>query len=277
MKFSRQEIVEYALLNNLKWREDSSNASDKYLRNKIRHKIIPLLKDLNPNFLDSFKKTQNYLQESQTMVEDATILIYQQIAKEFGDDIHFDLLKLKTLPNCKSYLYQWLQEFGFSAWSDIYDLVDSQSGKIIYSNHYQLLKNRNYLILSSISETDKEVYFIEKNQLEVKIPINLSFCQVSDISNTNQNAIFVDTEKLTFPLIIRKWKIGDSFQPFGMNGNSKKVSKFFKDEKLSILEKQNTWILESDNQIVWIIDLRQDERFRIDMKTKYKLQITHFI
>ncbi len=277
LKFSRQEIEEYAILNNLKWREDSSNASDKYLRNKIRHKIIPLLKDLNPNFLESFQKTQNYLQESQTMVEDAIILIYQQIAKEFGDDIHFDLLKLKTLPNYKSYLYQWLQEFGFSAWSDIYDLVDSQSGKIIYSNHYQLLKNRNYLILSSISETDKEVYFIEKNQLEVKIPINLSFCQVSDISNTNQNAIFVDTEKLTFPLIIRKWKIGDSFQPFGMNGNSKKVSKFFKDEKLSILEKQNTWILESDNQIVWIIDLRQDERFKIDMKTKYKLQITHFI
>lgn len=277
LMISRQEIEEYAILNNLKWREDSSNASDKYLRNKIRHKIIPLLKDINPDFLDSFQKTQNYLQESQIMVEDATILIYQQIAKEFGEDIHFDLIKLKTLPNFKSYLYQWLKEFGFSAWNDIYDLVESQSGKIIYSNNYQLLKNRNYLILSSITQPQNEVYSIEKNQLEVKIPLNLSFCQVSDISNTDQNTIFVDAEKLSFPLIIRKWNIGDSFQPFGMNGKSKKVSKFFKDEKLSILEKQNIWILESDNQIVWIIDLRQDERFRIDINTKYKLQITHFI
>ncbi len=272
--FSRHEIEEYAKENNIKWREDSSNASDKYLRNKIRHNIIPQLKELNDNFLESFQKTQNYLQESQTMVEDATIMIYQQVAKEVDNDIHFDLLKLKTLPNYKSYLYQWLQEFGFSAWNDIYDLVDSQSGKIIYSNEYQLLKNRNHLILSPISETENEVYFIEKNQLEVKIPINLSICQVQDISNTNQNAIFVDAKKLTFPLQIRKWCEGDNFQPFGMNGSSKKVSKFFKDEKLSVLEKQNIWILTSDNHIVWIIGLRQDERFKIENTTKQILQIT---
>ncbi len=277
LTFSRQEIENYAKENDIKWREDSSNASDKYLRNKIRHNIIPQLKELNENFLESFLKTQKYLKESQTMVEDATIMIYQQVAKEVGDDIHFDLLKLKTLPNFRSYLYEWLQEFGFSAWNDIYDLVDSQSGKVIYSNDYQLLKNRNYLILSPISEYDDEVYFIEKNQLEVKIPINLSICQVDAISNTNQNTIFVDAEKLSFPLQIKKWNEGDSFQPFGMNGSSKKVSKFFKDEKLSILEKQKIWILISDNQIVWIIGLRQDERFKIENSTKNKLQITHII
>ncbi len=273
--FSRQEIENYANENNIKWREDSSNASDKYLRNKIRHNLIPELKELNPYFLESFKKTQIYLQESQTMVEDAAIMIYQQVAKEVGKEIHFDLLKLKTLSNFKSYLYQWLQEFGFSAWNDIYDLVDSQSGKIIYSNDYQLLKNRNYFILSPISETENEVYFIEKNQLEVKIPINLSICQVQDISNTNLNTIFVDAEKLSFPITIRKWNEGDSFQPFGMNGKSKKISKFYKDEKLSVLEKQNIWILISDNQIVWIIGLRQDERFKIENTTKQILQITH--
>jgi tRNA(Ile)-lysidine synthase len=275
LTFSRQEIENYGKENNIKWREDSSNASDKYLRNKIRHNIIPLLKELNPNFLESFQKTQNYLQESRIMVEDATIMIYQQVAKEVGNNIHFDLLKLKTLPNYKSYLYQWLQEFGFSAWNDIYDLVDSQSGKIIYSNDYQLLKNRNHFILSPISKLDNEVYFVEKNQLEVKIPIKLLFCQVQDISITNQNSIFVDADKLSFPLTIRKWNEGDSFQPFGMNGNSKKVSKFFKDVKLSVLEKQNIWILASDNQVVWIIGLRQDERFKIENTTKQILQITH--
>ncbi len=273
--FSRQEIEDYAKNKNIKWREDSSNASDKYLRNKIRHKIIPQLKELNENFLQTFQKTQIYLQESQTMVEDATIMIYQQVAKEVGDNIHFDLIKLKTLTNFRSYLYQWLQEFGFSAWNDIYDLVDSQSGKIIYSNKYQLLKNRNHFILSLISENENRVYFIKKNQLEVKIPINLSICQVSEISNTNQNTIFVDAEKLSFPLQIKKWNEGDNFQPFGMNGSSKKVSKFFKDEKLSILEKQKIWILTSDNQIVWIIGWRQDERFRIKNTTKQILQITH--
>ena len=277
LTFSRQEIENFAKENNIKWREDSSNASDKYLRNKIRHTIIPRLKELNENFLESFQKTQIYLQESQIMVEDATIMIYQQVAKEVGEEIHFDLLKLKTLPNFKSYLYQWLLEFGFSAWNDIYDLVDAQSGKIIYSNGYKLLKNRNHFILSPISKNDNEIYFIEKNQLEVKIPLNLSICQVLDISNTNQNTIFVDAEKLSFPLTIRKWNKGDGFQPFGMNGNSKKVSKFFKDEKLSVLEKQNIWILLSDNQIVWIIGLRQDERFKIETTTKNIFQITHIL
>lgn len=271
---SRQEIENYANENNLKWREDSSNASDNYLRNKIRHQIIPSLKQINPNFLDSIQKTQSYLQEAQAMVDDAAIMIYQQVAKEAGDEIYFDLLKLKTLPNFKSYLYQWLQEFGFSAWNDIYDLIDANSGKVIYSDDYQLLKNRNHFILAPILIDKKEVFFIDKNQLEVKIPINLSICKVNDICDTSNSTIFVDEDKLSFPLEIRKWNQGESFQPFGMNGKSKKVSKIFKDEKLSILEKQQIWILTSDNQIVWIIDLRQDERFKIENTTLNKLQIT---
>ena len=273
LTFSRQEIKDYANNNKIVWREDSSNASDKYLRNKIRHNLIPVLKDLNPDFLKTFQKTQNFLQESQSMVEDATIMIYQQVAKEFDNEIHFDLSKLKTLPNYKSYLYQWLQEFGFSAWQDIYDLIDAQSGKIVYSIDYQILKNRNYLIVSTINEKQNEVFFIQNNQLEVKFPINLSISKVSDISEVSKLTIFVDQDKLTFPLTIRKWKQGDNFQPFGMNKKSKKVSKFFKDEKLSILEKDKTWILLSDNQIVWIIGLRQDERFRIDKLTKNILKI----
>lgn len=274
--FSRQEIEDYAKQNQIKWREDSSNASDKYLRNKIRHHLVPFLKDLNPNFLKSFQKTQSYLQESQVMVEDASIMIYQQVAKEFGNEIHFDLKKLQQLPNYKSYLHEWLQEFGFTAWKDIYGLVDGQTGKQIFSKDYNLLKNRDFLILTpinSVNDLEKE-FWLEKNQLEVKVPLKLSVCKVADISEVSNRSIFVDEDKLLFPLEIKKWKEGDNFQPFGMNGKSKKVSKFFKDEKLSILEKENIWILTSDNQIVWIIGMRQDERFKIENTTKNKLQIT---
>ena len=274
--FSRQEIEDYANKNNIKWREDSSNSSDKYLRNKIRHHLVPLLKNLNPNFLESFQKTQIYLQESQVMVEDATVMIYQQVAKEFGNEIHFDLKKLQQLPNYKSYLYEWLQEFGFTAWNDIYDLVDGQTGKQIFSREYNLLKNRDFLILTPINYVNnlEQQFWIDKNQLEVKVPLKLSFCKVADILQVSNRTIFVDEDKLLFPLEIRKWNKGDNFLPFGMNGKSKKVSKFFKDEKLSILEKENIWILTSDNQIVWIIGMRQDERFKIENTTKNKLQIT---
>ncbi|MDD5150047.1 MAG: tRNA lysidine(34) synthetase TilS [Flavobacterium sp.] len=272
--FSRQEIENYAKTNTIEWREDSSNASDKYLRNKIRHNLVPVLKELNPDFLSTFQKTQNYLQESQTMVEDASIMVYQQVAKEIGDNIHFDLDQLKKLPNYKSYLYHWLNEFGFSAWDDIYDLVESQSGKLVFSDGFRLLKNRNFLILSPLkSINENEEYFIEKKQKEVKIPINLSFCNIDDISIESNSTIFVNEDKLQFPLVLRHWIEGDVFQPFGMEGKSKKVSKFFKDEKLSLIEKENTWLLCSGNQIVWIIGIRQDERFKIENSTKNILKI----
>ena len=272
--FSRQEIEQYAKEDNIDWREDSSNALDKYLRNKIRHNLIPILKELNTDFLSSFHKTQVYLQESKTMVEDASIMVYQQVAKEIGEDIHFDLNKLQQLPNYKSYLYQWLREFGFSAWDDIYDLVESQSGKQVFSNEFRLLKNRGFLILSPINiEDKKEEYYIFKDQKEIDSPLNLSFSKVADIGIGSNRAIFVDEDKLHFPLVLRRWKEGDSFQPFGMEGKSKKVSKIFKDEKLSLIDKENTWLLCSDDTIVWIIGIRQDERFKIEKTTKNRIQI----
>jgi len=272
--FSRQEIENYAKENNVEWREDSSNASDKYMRNKIRHHLVPVLKDLNPDFLSSFQKTQIYLQETKTMAEDAAIMVYQQVAKEQGNQIHFDLNQLKKLPNFKSYFYHWLKEFGFSAWEDIYDLVESQSGKQVFSNEFRLLKNRDFLILSPINHSDeREEYYIEKNQKEVNFPLNLSFCKVADISLVPNTTIFVDEDKLQFPLVLRRWMEGESFRPFGMGGKSKKVSKFFKDEKLSLIEKENSWLLCSGNQIVWIVGVRQDERYKIENTTKNILKI----
>ena len=272
--FSRSEIEQYAKENTIEWREDSSNATDKYLRNNIRHNLVPILKDLNPDFLSSFQKTQNYLQESKAMVDDASFLVYQEVAKEKGTEIYFDINQLKKLPNYKSYLYHWFNGFGFLAWSDIYDLIDGQSGKQVFSEEFRLLKNRDFLILSPINEEDDNgVYFIHKNQKEINIPLKLSFSKESVISLLQNTTIFVDEDKLWYPLVLRRWKDGDVFQPFGMDGKSKKVSKFFKDEKLSLIEKEKTWLLCSDNEIVWIVGLRQDERFKIKSTTNNILKI----
>jgi tRNA(Ile)-lysidine synthase len=272
--FSREEIANYANENGIKWREDSSNASDKYLRNKIRHDLVPLLKELNPRFIASFQKTQSFLQESQQMVEDASIMVYQQVAKQEEDEIRFDLNQLKKLPNYRSYLYQWLHEFGFLAWNDVYDLVDSQSGKQVFSPNFRLLKDRDFLILLPINtEIEVQEYFIDKNTEEVNVPLNLSFCKVNDTSSPLNTAIFVDRDRLEFPLALCRWKKGDYFQPFGMGGKSKKVSKLFKDEKLSLIEKENIWILWSGETIVWVVGIRQDERFRICDTTQNILKI----
>ena len=274
LAFSQQEIEDYAKLNNIQWREDSSNASDKYVRNKIRHHLVPMLKELNSNFISSFQKTQNYLQEAKDMVDDAAIIVYQQVATQEDENISFDLNKLKKLPNYKSYLYQWLNEFGFTAWNDIYDLVESQSGKYVFSSEYRLLKDRETLILSPVDfSVEKQEYFIDANQTVVNVPLNITFSPVADRTIVSNKTIFVDSNKLQYPLLLRRWNEGDQFQPFGMDGKSKKISKFFKDEKLSLLEKENTWLLCSNNRIVWIVGHRQDERFKIENTTKDILKI----
>ena len=273
LPFSRAAIEEYAKANNLQWREDSSNASDKYLRNQIRHHLVPMLKELNPDFLKVFGMTQEYLQQAQELVSDAASMVYQQVAREEEDTIYFDLKQLLRLPNYASYLYQWLKEYGFSAWDDIYNLVDSQSGKQVFSSEYRLLKDRDFFILSPIQEPEKELYFIEKNQDKVKIPLKLQFCKVADINKADSSAIFVDESKLSYPLVLRKWQEGDFFYPLGMKGKSKKVSKFFKDEKMALLDKENTWLLCSNEAIVWVIGMRADERFKVENITNTILKI----
>ena len=273
LPFSRAAIEEYAKANNLQWREDSSNASDKYLRNQIRHHLVPILKELNPDFLKAFGMTQEYLQQAQELVADAASMVYQQVAREEGNTVYFDLKQLLRLPNYASYLYQWLKEYGFSAWDDIYNLVDSQSGKQVFSSEYRLLKDRDFFILSPIQESEKEIYFIEKNQDKVKIPLKLQFCKVADINKADSSAIFVDESKLSYPLVLRKWQEGDFFYPLGMKGKSKKVSKFFKDEKMALLDKENTWLLCSNDAIVWVIGMRADERFKVENITNTILKI----
>ena len=270
--FSRNEMEQYAQENKVSWREDSSNVSDKYIRNKIRHHIVPLLKDLNPNFLESFKKTQTYLQDSQVMVEDATIMIYQQVAKEIEDTVHFNIKKLKQLANYKSYLYQFLKEYGFFAWEDIYKLVDAPTGKLVLSDEYRLIKNRDFLILSPKKNADEETFLIEKNQKEVNFPLNMLFTIENAISETDSGSIFVDQDLLQYPLTVRKWQENDVFYPFGMVGK-KKLSKFFKDEKMSMIDKENCWLLCSQNDIVWVVNKRLDNRFKVTENTKTILKI----
>ena len=274
LSFSRQQMEEYASVNKLKWREDSSNASDKYLRNKIRHHLVPLLKELNPNFISSFEKTQSFLSEAQELVDDAAIMVYQQVAREEGEDIYFDLARLLQLPNYSSYLYQWLKEFGFTAWDDIYELVNSQSGKQVVAPYFRLIKDRDCLILSPLaSQENQQEFEIESLESKVKFPLNLVFSTVSKIGVASNSTIFVDQDKLVFPLTLRHWNEGDVFQPFGMEGKSKKVSKLFKDEKLSLIDKEKVWLLCSNNQVVWVVGIRQDERFKIDPNSKNLLKI----
>jgi tRNA(Ile)-lysidine synthase len=272
LPFSRKEIEDYVSENKLQWREDSSNASDKYLRNKIRHHIVPVFKEINESFLQSFQNTLDHLNQEQSLVNDAVQMVYEKVVSEEKEQLEINISALLQYKNYKAYLYQWLHKYGFTAWNDIYNLIESQSGKQILSKKYILLKDRDFLILSSKETTDFDEISINSITEKPNFPLKLSLCNLSDISNQLKSVIFVDENKIQFPLTIRKWKEGDYFYPSGMQGK-KKVSKYFKDEKFTLFQKQDTWILESNNQIVWIIGHRADERFKTEKTTQTTIKI----
>jgi tRNA(Ile)-lysidine synthase len=274
LPFTRDEIEAYAKENNIHWREDSSNASDKYMRNKLRHDVVPVLKSLNPSFMESFGQTLEHLQQAQSLVQDASVLVYRQVVSEVNNQKHININELMRLPNYKAYLYQWFSPFGFTAWDDVYNLTFAQPGKQVLSGGYRLLKDRNVLILEPQKETDNRIYEVLEGQQETDVPVRLKLAPVDKVLKTSgSNIIYVDAERLKFPLFVRKWQEGDYFYPLGMKGQKKKVSKYFKDEKMSLSEKEDTWLLCSENQIVWIIGKRADERYRTNQQTTHKLKI----
>ena len=274
LPFSRKEIENYVSENKLQWREDSSNTSDKYLRNKIRHHVIPVFKEINESFLQSFQNTLDHLNQEQSLVNDAVQMVYDIVVSEDNEQLKINISALLQYENYRAYLYKWLNKYGFLAWNDVYNLIEAQSGKQIFSEKYILLKDRDFLILSKKETTNFEEIIIHSITEKPNFPLKLTLCNQSDIFNQMKNVIFVEENKIQFPLTIRKWKEGDYFYPSGMQGK-KKVSKYFKDEKFTLFQKQDTWILESNNKIVWIIGHRADERFKVENTTQTIIQITY--
>lgn len=275
LDFTRVEIEGYARNTALKWREDSSNDSTKYLRNKIRKEVVPKLLELNPQLLDSFNKTRKNLLQSSVLIEDYISALFPRIAKEEDFGYSFKIKLLKTIPNLRAVLYELFRSFGFTEWNDVYDLLDAQPGKIVYSGSHRLIKDRENLLLTILPPKNDMIYHIQQDEEVVMLSIGtFQFEEVEEIADEDKKHIYLDPEKLDFPLTIRRWQIGDSFFPFGMEGK-KKLSKFFKDEKLSLPEKENCWLLCSKNRIVWVIGYRADRRFAVDNTTKKILRLTY--
>jgi tRNA(Ile)-lysidine synthase len=278
LNFSRADIEKYAKEKDVEWREDASNASNKYLRNGLRHNVIPKLKELQPQLLKNFKKTRDYLKQTQQFIFDVTQKEFYEVVTKDSGKLKIDIKKLLQLHNYQGYLYFWLSKYEFSAWNDVYSLVYAQLGKQVFAPNYTLLKDRDFLILYENGTYEKgvfevEKYTVKKSDKEIVKPMKMTFTEVDFIPKTNKNTIVIDEDKLVYPLVIRKFCEGDYFYPFGMRGK-KKLSKYFKDEKISLIEKSYIWLLCSKNEIVWIINHRMDDRYKVTDKTKSIIEIT---
>ena len=273
LKFSREEVVTYAKENKLAWREDASNEDVKYLRNKIRHTIVPRLKELHPTFLENFLRTQEYLLDTLKINLNHIQNLKRQLFIKEDNQEKVSTAALLNLQPTKSYLFHFFKEYGFTQWDDIYGLLRANSGKEVHSPTHRLLKDREYLMLRRITPEVETVYRISEGQVIINEPIPMKIEEIDQMEKFSQNILYVDKEKLKYPLIIRKREKGDYFYPLGMRGK-KKVSKFFKDEKLDSFSKENQWLLCSENHVVWIIGKRADDRFKITETTKNIVKIS---
>ncbi|MGB5205390.1 tRNA lysidine(34) synthetase TilS [Eudoraea sp.] len=271
--FSRAQIMQFAEIKNISWREDHSNLDKKYLRNKIREDVIPRLRELHPGFLGNYEATRANLEGSAALLENYLAGIKQELFQQEDDLIRIPINALLKLDPIKVYMYELFHQYGFKEWNDVAGLLTATSGKEIYSQTHRLLKDRQYLLLQPLHPSTVEKYKIDAASGTITKPINMKIDEVKAMGEQSKRILYVDKETLNHKLSIRKWEKGDYFYPFGMNG-TKKVSKFYKDEKLDLISKEKQWLLCSGDAIVWIIGRRGDDRFKVTPKTKNILRFT---
>lgn len=271
----RSDILEYLKVRHIGFVEDSTNKEDIYIRNKIRLNVIPLLKTINPSVVQAIQKTSENLYHTENIFN---AYIEKAKRKVFSDNkININALLKQKEP--KTILFEILFPYGFNSPTidNIFDSINSQSGKIFYTDSYQLIKDREVFILEPINDQTDKVYTLFEHETSILEPLKMtleSFRKTSSFHlEQDPTIIYLDKDKLIFPLIIRKWKYGDKFIPFGMKGH-KKVSDYFTDRKFSLVDKNNTWLLCSGDNISWIIGERIDDRFKITNTTIEILKIT---
>ena len=277
LSFTRKEILDYAKTQNLKWREDQSNASDNYLRNVIRHHLLPFFEKRNDNLHARFDTTLNHMNRQHQLLEDYLQMAFKHVVEESDNSYKIHLQKLQEFPHPKNLLTEWLKDFQFSDWDSIYDLIEAQVGKYVSSPTHRLVKERGFLELFVLEEPEDEQLKISLDNLPKDISFkagHLSLEVEDNFKKTVKNTAFISKDLLKTDLLLRPYKIGDYFCPLGMQG-SRKLSDFLKDEKLSTLEKSKVWVLTHNDDIIWVINYRIDDRYKITDNTTECLKITY--
>lgn len=276
---TRKQIAKYADENNLDWVEDSSNLTDKYTRNFFRHNIIPAVEE-------HFTNTKQNLLENMGRFRDIEVLYHQSIElhkkkllEYKGNEIHIPVLKLQQSQPLDTILWEILKPYNFHAKQieEVKKLFDAGNSSYVQSSTHRIIKNRNWFIIAPNNHTTADHILIEEKDKQIKFQngvlefekLSIVNCQLSTANSIAQ----LDARHIDYPLLLRKWKQGDYFYPLGMQ-KKKKLSRFFVDQKLSAIAKENAWVLEMNKKIIWIIGYRIDDRFKITALTKEVLKIS---
>lgn len=275
---TRDEIEAFQRTYDLAYREDSSNASDKYIRNKIRHNLIPLISEINPGFQAGFEDRLRVLSDLEDVYDRRFRSLARELFLQRDDGVYIPIARLRQLKARRSILFEYLRSYGFNAAQvdDMLGALDSDSGRQFLSGQARIIKDRRFFILTDLSKNNSPILIENTDQLVAlgafTLQLSTSRAQDAVIQKDRMHA-YLDLDRLAFPLLLRPWRQGDYFYPFGMKLKKKKVSKYFKDRKLALHQKEAVWILESGQRIVWIVGEQIDERFRVTDATSTVLHI----
>jgi len=263
LDFSKDEIYDFAKENQIEFREDKSNQKTDYLRNKIRHNIVPELEKINSDFLTNFSKSINYIHQAKDFINQS-VDDKIKILKINSDENQIIIDKQKFSKESELIRYEILKRFGFNDENEMQKVLTAQTGSSFFNSEYQLIINRNELIFSCKAEVgnqkSEDSLILEIVGNKIVIPEEIKN-EIQELGNCFWK---IDIQKVQLPLKLRRKQEGDLFFPIGMIGK-KKISKFFKDEKLSILAKQKIWLLcDADERILGVLPFRQDGRFSSD-------------
>ena len=279
---TRKEILEYAQRKHIAYREDSSNLTTKYLRNKIRLGLIPRIREINPRFPFIMHQNIARLTAAQQFIDGAIDNIYKNIIEEKGGIYTLHIDGIEHVASREFVIYEILNSrFGFKG--DTVDglcktLASETSGKRFYSRSNVAYIDRGDIVITRISEEDACEITVREGQQRAYCGNSVLYFELCDVDslttyNVPDNVALFDADKIVYPLTLRRWKEGDSFTPFGMTG-SKKVSDFLIDAKVSMAEKGRQFVLLSEQEIAWLVGRRIDDKFRITNKTERVIRIT---
>ena len=275
LKVSRADIERYAAENQLDWVEDSSNAGDHYTRNLVRHAVVETMTTVFPRAIDNFNQSVGHLRQAELIYTAGIEERLKKLVVKKGDEQHLPVLKLKKMPASETLLFEWLQDFGFLSGQmpQAWQLLDADSGAMLLSPTHRLIKHRAWLILAEMQPAQAQHIVVEQGDTVVNFAdqrLNIQRVDGAATINANAEMAFFDANTIQFPLLLRPWQAGDYFYPLGMH-KKKKVARFLIDQKLSKTKKEQVWVLESNQRIVWVVGLRIDDRCKIKPTTSASL------
>lgn len=275
---NRAQIAAYQQTAEVPFREDESNASDEYRRNAFRHQVLPALYQWDTDIADRMPANFERMEQMHAIYATAVRTFLSELSEQTSNGWTYNKTALLAHEASETMIWELLNPFGFNA-EDCRQVSSAKPGTILQTKNWQLLIQEKQLVLEqAVAEKEKISLLWEEKTDQLLLAegesLHKRLIDKPDDFSGPANVAYFSTEKLIYPLLVRHWLPGDSFCPLGMNGKRQKLQDFFVNNKIDRFSRQRQWLLvNGDEEIIWIVGKRVDERFKVKEADSIVLKI----